>query len=105
MFIESHVKTVIYAAYIGETGRTLEKRLTEHTYAVKRNDRKNGLAVHAWDLEHRPNWDAAEVLETEGHYWKRRVLEALWIQKIPQNCNLDCGLSLSETWSRFLQPV
>ncbi len=33
--------------YIGETRRTLDKRLKEHQYAVKRHDEKNGIAVHA----------------------------------------------------------
>ena len=36
------------AVYIGETGRTLQKRVTEHKYAVQRHDVKNGIAVHAW---------------------------------------------------------
>ena len=55
------------AAYIGETGRSLQKRLTEHKYAVKNNDRKNGIAVRAWDMDHRPDWEAAEVAESEPH--------------------------------------
>ena len=33
--------------YIGETGRTLRKRLTEHKAAVKKCDNKNGIALHA----------------------------------------------------------
>ena len=41
------------SVYIGETGRTLEKRLSEHRGAVKRNDLKNGIAVHAWKTQHR----------------------------------------------------
>ena len=32
--------------YIGETGRTLEKRISEHKGAVKTHDEKNGIAVH-----------------------------------------------------------
>ena len=32
--------------YTGETGRTLEKRPSEHRGAVKRNDSKNSIAVH-----------------------------------------------------------
>ena len=37
------------------------------------NDRKNGIAVHAQDMGHRPDWDAAEVMQTTGRvaYWKR----------------------------------
>ena len=38
--------------YIGKTGRTLEKRLKEHRSAVKKNDWRNGIAVHAWDTGH-----------------------------------------------------
>ena len=34
--------------YIGETGRTLEKRQSEHRTAVKKNDPKNRIAVHGW---------------------------------------------------------
>ena len=36
-------------SYIGETNRSLRKRIAEHKYAMKSNDRKNGIAVHAWD--------------------------------------------------------
>ena len=32
--------------YVGETGRTLKKRLAEHKQAVRRFDQKNGIAVH-----------------------------------------------------------
>ena len=33
--------------YIRETRRNLRTRLKEHKYAVKRNDDRNGIAVHA----------------------------------------------------------
>ena len=51
------------AVYIGETRRSLQKRITEHKYAVKTNNWKNGIAVHAWDNDHQPDWDARETLE------------------------------------------
>ena len=38
--------------YIGETGRTLEKSLSEHRTAVKKNDPKIKIAVHAWVNQH-----------------------------------------------------
>ena len=68
------------AAYIGETGRSVQKRITEHKYAVRMNNRKNSIAVHAWDNNHRPNWEAAEIVEREPHHLKSRVLQAIWIQ-------------------------
>ena len=43
-------------AYIGETRRSLEKRLSEHRGAVKRNDTKNGIAVYAWQTQHKVDW-------------------------------------------------
>lgn len=56
-------------SYIGETGRNLKKRLVEHKAAVKRGDMKNGIAVHAWEQQHRVNWDEADVLVQEPRYW------------------------------------
>ena len=49
------------SVYLGETGRTLEKRLSEHKGAVKRNDTKNGIAVHAWKTQHKVDWESATV--------------------------------------------
>ena len=86
-------------SYIGETKRSLRKRITEHRYAVENFDRKNGIAVHVWDMGHRPDWEAAEILEVEPRYMRRRVLEAIWIRNTPQVCNLDCGMAISEAWT------
>ena len=47
--------------YIGETGRTLRKRLTKHRAAVKICDKKNGIAVHAWKSGHQVEWESAKV--------------------------------------------
>ena len=47
--------------YIGETGRSLQKRMMEHKAAVRRGDRNNGIAVHAWDEDHRINWEGANI--------------------------------------------
>ena len=61
--------------YIGETGRTLRKRLKEHDYAVGTSDTNNGIAVHAWTNSHKVNWEATRVRLVEhspkrGKYWK-----------------------------------
>ena len=89
-------------AYIGETGRNLQRRLKEHEYAVKRGDERNGIAVHAKTHHHQVNWDGAEVLLQESRYWKRRVLEAIEITKHAKTANLDCGLKLDPAWTPFV---
>ena len=86
------------SVYIGETGRTLEKRLKEHRGAVKRNDMKNGIAVHAWNTEHRVDWETATVKQVETHYTRRRIIEAIHIKKQKVTSNLDCGRSLNSVW-------
>lgn len=61
-----------YSVYIGETGESLGKRVTEYKYAVK-TGRKNGVAEHAWDEGHAVDWKGVRVLECEQNYWKRRT--------------------------------
>ena len=63
--------------YIGETKRTLKVRLGEHKQAVKRGDPKNGITVHAYELNHNMiNW-----VKRSGKtsYW-RRTTEAILIK-------------------------
>ena len=73
----------------------------EHKGAVGREDRKNGIATHAWD-DHRVNWEEARVVTVEPSYWKRRMREALRIQSAGNTSNLDCGLTLDPVWLQFL---
>ena len=47
--------------YIGETGSTLRKRLTENKAAVKKCDNKNGITVRTWKSGHQVDWESAKV--------------------------------------------
>ena len=38
---------------------------TQGGYAVKKNDRKNCIAVHAWDTGHQVDWKEAKVKEAK----------------------------------------
>ena len=76
--------------------------MTEHKAAVRKGDDNNGVAVHAWKQQHHMDWEGAKIIEQEQHYMKRRVLEAIWIHKTKSNSNLDCGLSLNQIWTPFL---
>ena len=87
---------------IGETGRTMQKRVTEHKTAMRKYDKKNGIAVHAWRADDRIEWEAARVGTRAAQYWKRRVVEDLQIQKQSSRMNLDCGLDISSIWKSLL---
>ena len=50
-----------------------KKRLVEHKAAVRRGDTNNGIAVHAWEHQHRVNWENGSVLKQEPGYWKRKI--------------------------------
>ena len=55
------------------------------------------MVVHAWDEGHRVDWEGAKILESEPHYLKRRVLEAISIKKTSRSSNLDCAFVLNQT--------
>ena len=59
--------------YVGETGRTLKKRISEHKQAVRRMDDKNGIAVHVQRMDHRIDSEKASITATEQFYWKRKL--------------------------------
>ena len=41
--------------YIGETGHSLNERIKEHKYAVKRGD---CVATHVWEAQHAVDWSS-----------------------------------------------
>ena len=54
--------------YVGRTGRTLKKCISEHKQAMKRFDDKNRIAVHVFKHNHRIAWDEANVSTSETSY-------------------------------------
>ena len=103
------IKGVVYlipcsecsAVYIGETGRTLKVRLAEHKRAFRMGDVKNGIAVHSLKTGHSIAWDKAKITDRETHWQRRRVREAIRIQKSQVRMNLDQGIVLHQAWRRF----
>ena len=91
------------SVYIGETGRNLEMRLKEHRYAVKRQDDKNRITVHAQESGHDVDWEAARVRMYEEHLTKRKVLESILILESRDTTNLDAGLNLNPVWRPLIK--
>ena len=91
---------------IGETGRTLKKRVSEHKHAVGKFNMNNGVAAHVQNEDHQIDWEGAKVIGQQESYWKRRVTEAIMIHQHNQlTMNLDCGLNLSKLWHASLDKM
>ena len=64
------------ASYIGETGRNLNTRLTEHKRATKNSDANNNIAVHHQLTNHNIDWDSAQCLTYSTNYFNDWVWRA-----------------------------
>ena len=80
------------ASYVGQTGRALKTRLTEHQKAVRNADfSSSALAQHAWDNSHRIDWTSICVLGSEPRLPSRLSREAIHIRRQSTPLNRDRG--------------
>jgi len=64
------------ASYIGETGRNLNMRLTEHKRATRNGDANNHIAAHHQLTNHNIDWDSAQCLTYSTNYFQRLTLQS-----------------------------
>jgi predicted GIY-YIG superfamily endonuclease len=85
--------------YIGETGRSFNTRIKEHSADIKNErTRTSALAEHSLTTKHHIRLEDTKILAKEDHLLKRRIREAIEIIKNPDNLNRDNGLEISESW-------
>ena len=92
-------KTGVYAipckvcpntAYVGETGRDLEKRKYEHRRDIRVGNDKSAIFCHVRDFQHSLDFDQATIVFSSDDYIKRRVVESALISTT-QNMNMSQG--------------
>jgi len=71
------------ASHIGETGRKLNPRLTEHKQATRNGDANNHIAVHHQLTNHNIDWDSAQCLTYSTNYFQQLILES-WYTNLEQ---------------------
>ena len=71
------------ASYIGETGRNLKTRLTEHKRATRNGDVNNHIAEHHRLTNHAIDWDSAQCVTYSTNYFQRLTLES-WFTNLEQ---------------------
>ena len=59
------------ASYIGESGRNLGTRLTEHKRATSNGDVNNHIAEHHLQTKHQFDWDSATYITYSTDYYQR----------------------------------
>ena len=78
--------------YIGQTGRRLCQRISEHNRAVKSaNFNSSTLAEHAWSAGHPVDWDNVSIVRNCPDYNSRIVQEAIVIRPTNDALNRDKG--------------
>lgn len=92
-------------AYIGETKRPLEVRIKEHRKHTQLGETsKSGIAEHAWNADHRINWNDAKVIHRETHWKKRKFKEAAFIFQNPGTFSHP-SIELRNVWKPLLSQV
>ncbi|KAL9952415.1 hypothetical protein ACROYT_G039665, partial [Oculina patagonica] len=83
--------------YIGETARTLEKRLGEH-----QKQATSAIQEHQSQANHQIDWDGVKILDKESIDVKRKIKEAIHIRRQRPTLNRDGGYDLPAIFDHLL---
>ena len=61
----------------------------------------NGIAAHYLNTGHSIAWEKATVMDRETNWYRRRIKEAIRIQKCQVRMNIDQCLIIHQSWKRF----
>ena len=78
-------------SYIGETGRSLKTRKSEHVRNVKNHKTGSNVAKHAWTYDHRIDFENAEVID-KGNFRTRKTLKSWHTALTTDADNNSCPL-------------
>jgi len=78
------------ATYVGQTGRTLKTRISEHRNHINRNTTSQSVITeHRINFSHEFNWDNVEILDKERFLSKRLISEMIYIKRQKNSLNLQ----------------
>ena len=100
---QSHSYCDCQASYIGETGRNLSTRLTEHKRATRNGDVNNHIAEHHLKTKHQIDWDSATCITYSTDYYQRLTLES-WFTNLEQT-PLNRSQQLPAPYKRLIDEI
>jgi len=83
--------------YIGETARTLEKRLGQH-----QKQTTSAIWEHQSQANHEIDWEGVKILDKESVDIKRKIREAIHIRHQRPTLNRDGGYDLPTIFDHLL---
>ena len=92
------------ATYIGETGRNLSTRLTEHKRATRNGDVNNHIAEHHLQTKHQIDWDSVTCITYSTDYYQRLTLES-WFTNFEQFTPLNRSQQLPALCKRLIDEI
>ena len=84
---------------IGETGRNLTTRLTEHKQATKKGDLNNNIAENHLKTSHALDWDSTMCLTYSTDYYQRITLKS-WFTNLEQTALLSTSSHTLQIFTR-----
>ena len=87
--------------YYGQTGRSVQKRITEHQQAVRNGQNNSAIFQHIANEGHRIGWEEAALIYNSSCVYKRKIIEAAVIERT-ENMNLSQGQWTPDIIDNFL---
>lgn len=85
--------------YIGETGCSINQRISEHATDLKhRRTKSSALAKHVENTKHHVCIEEANVIAKVSQFHHRKFRESLEIEKRLNNLNREDGWKISSCW-------
>ena len=79
--------------YIGQTGKELERRISQHKYSIRTGQLSSGLFAHIRDHNHIIDWNNARKITINNSIIERNIIESSCI-KHSFNCNMNLSMGL-----------
>ena len=79
--------------YIGQSGKCLQKRISQHKYSVATDQHCNAINCHTRSCNFPIKWSEAEIIYKNRNYIERNLIETACIHHtISNNFNTSTGL-------------
>ena len=94
-------------SYVGQTGRQLHTRISEHKNQIKRpSQRQSVITEHRVESGHDFEWEKVEILDTEPIFSKRLTSEMLYIKRQRNGINMQTDTeNLHQTYSNLVDKL